>query len=165
MTEPLFATTPVEHSPGACLPLALGAPFVAFGLFSLLMAGFSAHGVERVWFAASGAVAVAVPFVVRRFLRPGADPTTLSLAHDGTVTLHVRRGDVVMPPARLARVVTGAVTTSVQGSRSSRRVVVFVDGAGEQIAQVGRASFADADLGAFFEALRTVRPDVTFEHR
>lgn len=163
MTEPLFATTPVEHSPGACLPLALGAPFVAFGLFSLLMAAFSAQGVERVWFTASGAVAV--PFVVRRFLRPGADPTTLSLAHDGTVTLHLRRGDVVMPPARLARVVTGSVTTSVQGSRSSRRVVVFVDGAGGQIAQVGRSSFADADLGAFFEALRTVRPDVTFEHR
>jgi hypothetical protein len=145
--------------------VAVGAPFVAFGLFSLLMAAFSAHGVERVWFAASGALALAVPFVVRRFLRPGTDPTTLSLAPDGTVTLHVRRGDVVMPPDRLARIVTGSVTTSVQGSRSSRTVVVFVDGEGDQIVQVGRSTFADADLGAFFDALRTVRPDVTFEHR
>jgi hypothetical protein len=89
----------VQHSPGSCLPLALGVHFVAFGLFSLLMAVLSAHGVERLWFAGSGVAALAVPLVVRRLVRPGASVTTLSVAHDGTVTLHLRGGDVVMPPA------------------------------------------------------------------
>jgi hypothetical protein len=62
-------------------------------------------------------------------------------------------------------VVTGTVTSSVQGVRSGRGVVVFVDGGGEQIAQVGRWNFVDADLGRFFEALRSARPEVVFEHR
>ncbi len=164
MDEPVFVTSRVPTSTGACLPLVLGAPFVAFGLFSLLMAALSAHGAERVWFAVSGVVALALPFVVRRFVRPAAPPT-LALAADGTVTLHLPRRNVVMPPHRLARVVTGSVTMSVQGSRTSRRVLAFVDGAGEQIAQVNRSNFDDTDLGAFFAALRAARPDLTFEHR
>jgi hypothetical protein len=80
------------------------------------MAGLSAHGAERLWFAGSGTAALAFPFVVvRRLQRPGSSATSLSLAHDGTVTLHLRGGDVPLPPDRLARVVTGAVTTSTRG--------------------------------------------------
>lgn len=165
MSDPLYVTTPVQYASGGCLKGTITAPFVLFGAFSLLMAALAAQGLERLWFALSGAVALAVPWLGRRLFRPVTLATRLSVDTEGTVTLHLARGEVVMPSGRLARIVTGSVTRSVQGVRTSRGVVLFVDPDGEQLAQVQRSDFLDADLGRFFEAVRGVRPDLVVEHR